>query len=200
MPTTRTTPTFTIRRYYVAVSTGRIRRAYRSTIRRNTSTAPTDIPSRATKSGSRRPRTIASDSSPACSTRNSTTRSSSDYKINGLGAYSDGEGGFLPITVTGWPDTIWLTNQLRKDKDEAVFGEMSFDFTDKLTGTAGLRWYKFDNSLKGFFGYSAELLQHQLRRSQVLASADKQYNGSPCTEPRRQGGRLGHGAPRQPHL
>ena len=34
---------------------------------------------------------------------------------------------------------FWLTNQLRKDKDEAVFGEMSFDFTDKLTGTAGLR-------------------------------------------------------------
>jgi outer membrane receptor protein involved in Fe transport len=55
--------------------------------------------------------------------------------------------------VTGWSDTIWLTEQKRIDRDYAVFGELSFDITDKLTGTLGARWFKAKNSLAGFFGY-----------------------------------------------
>ncbi len=57
--------------------------------------------------------------------------------------------------VPGWDDTIWLTKQLRTDKEKAVFGEMSFDFTDKLTGTAGMRYFESDNGLRGFFGFGA---------------------------------------------
>lgn len=59
------------------------------------------------------------------------------------------------ITVTGTDSDIWLTKQLRVDRDYAAFGEISFDITDKLTLTGGGRVYKFDNSLVGFFGYSA---------------------------------------------
>jgi iron complex outermembrane receptor protein len=55
--------------------------------------------------------------------------------------------------VNGWPDTIWLTTQVRRDRDQAFFGELSFDITDKLTATGGLRFFKADNSLRGFFGY-----------------------------------------------
>jgi outer membrane receptor protein involved in Fe transport len=55
--------------------------------------------------------------------------------------------------VNGWPDTIWLTTQIRRDHDQAFFGELSFDITDKLTATAGLRFFKAENSLRGFFGY-----------------------------------------------
>lgn len=55
--------------------------------------------------------------------------------------------------VTGWADTIWLTEQERVDRDYAVFGEVSFDITEKLTATGGLRWFKAENSLAGFFGY-----------------------------------------------
>jgi iron complex outermembrane receptor protein len=69
------------------------------------------------------------------------------YKIRGDIADS--------ISITGWPDTIWLTKQLRVDKEWAVFGEFSFDFTEKLTGTVGGRYFDTDNSLKGFFGYAA---------------------------------------------
>jgi outer membrane receptor protein involved in Fe transport len=58
------------------------------------------------------------------------------------------------LSVTGWPDTIWLTQQQRSDHDEAVFGELSFDITDQLTGTVGLRHYKYNNGLEGFFGFS----------------------------------------------
>lgn len=55
--------------------------------------------------------------------------------------------------VTGWSDTIWLTEQERVDRDYAVFGEVSFDITDRLTLTGGARWFKAENSLEGFFGY-----------------------------------------------
>ena len=59
------------------------------------------------------------------------------------------------ITVTGTDSNIWLTKQKRVDRDYAAFGELTYDLTDKLSFTGGLRYYKFDNSLQGFFGYSA---------------------------------------------
>ena len=58
------------------------------------------------------------------------------------------------ITVPGTDSNIWLTKQLRTDRDYAAFGELSFDVTDKLTLTGGARLYKFDNSLFGFFGFA----------------------------------------------
>jgi iron complex outermembrane recepter protein len=56
-------------------------------------------------------------------------------------------------SVTGWPQTWWLTDQIRVDRDYAVFGELSYDITPKLTGTVGYRFYRYDNSLDGFFGF-----------------------------------------------
>jgi iron complex outermembrane receptor protein len=56
-------------------------------------------------------------------------------------------------SVTGWPQTWWLTDQIRVDRDYAVFGELSFDFTRQLTGTVGYRFFRYDNSLDGFFGF-----------------------------------------------
>lgn len=55
--------------------------------------------------------------------------------------------------VTGWPDTIWLTEQERIDRDKAIFGELSYDITDKVTVTGGLRWFDAENSLEGYFGF-----------------------------------------------
>jgi hypothetical protein len=43
--------------------------------------------------------------------------------------------------------TLWLTDQIRVDRDYAIFGELSFDFTPKLTGTVGYRFFRYDNSL-----------------------------------------------------
>jgi outer membrane receptor protein involved in Fe transport len=67
------------------------------------------------------------------------------YKVNDLAD---------SLSITGWSDSIWLTKQERRDHDEALFGEMSFDFTDKLTATAGMRYFRAHNSLQGFFGFS----------------------------------------------
>jgi outer membrane receptor protein involved in Fe transport len=68
-----------------------------------------------------------------------------DYQIQGLGPQ---------IAVPGWPNTIWLTDQDRVDSDKAAFGEVSFDVTPKFTVTGGLRYYGYDNSLYGFYGFS----------------------------------------------
>jgi len=99
------------------------------------------------------------------------------YQIRGLGGFLDGDD-YVPIEVTGWPDTIWLTNQLREDTEYAVFGEVSFDFTEKLTGTVGLRWFDTENSLRGFFGFNAN---YSGNYGEALCFSDRQYNGSPCT-------------------
>lgn len=63
-------------------------------------------------------------------------------------------GGFA-LGHPGWPNSIWLTDQMRVDRDDAVFGEVSFDITPNITLTGGVRAYEFDNRLHGFFGYSA---------------------------------------------
>lgn len=58
------------------------------------------------------------------------------------------------LSVTGWSDTLWLTEQQRDDKDYAAFAELSYDITPDLTATAGGRVFKSDNKLVGFFGFS----------------------------------------------
>jgi iron complex outermembrane receptor protein len=67
-----------------------------------------------------------------------------DYQVAGLGPL---------VSVNGFPGTLWLTQQHRVDKDYAAFGEASFDITDQLTLTGGVRAFKYDNSLVGFFGF-----------------------------------------------
>jgi iron complex outermembrane recepter protein len=64
------------------------------------------------------------------------------------------DGFFDDHEVTTLDDTIWLTSQKRIDVDKAIFGEVSFDLTDSLTATGGLRLFRSENSLEGFFGFS----------------------------------------------
>lgn len=47
---------------------------------------------------------------------------------------------------------VWQTNQVRKDRDAAVFGEVSYDLTEQFTVMAGARHYDLENSLVGFAG------------------------------------------------
>jgi len=49
--------------------------------------------------------------------------------------------------------TVWQTYQVREDQDTAFFGELTFDFNDKLTGTIGARYFEYENSLYGFNGF-----------------------------------------------
>ena len=70
-----------------------------------------------------------------------------DYRVDDLAP---------ELSVNGFPETLWLTQQKRKDKDYALFGEASFDVTPKITLTAGGRFYKYDNTLIGFFGFGRD--------------------------------------------
>lgn len=92
-----------------------------------------------------------------------------DYKINALGS---------DFWVTGWPQTIWLTDERRIDNDYAVFGEVAYDILPGLTLTGGLRVFEDVNSLKGFYGFSAATSSHT-GESQCFAPSV--VDDSPCT-------------------
>jgi iron complex outermembrane recepter protein len=90
------------------------------------------------------------------------------YVINNL--FDDHE-------VPGWDDTIWLTEQDRIDRDWAAFGQLSFDFTDRLTGTVGLRAFRSNNTLVGFFGYGAGFSGGT---GEAACFDPTPYEGAPC--------------------
>ncbi|MFC7300521.1 TonB-dependent receptor [Cognatiluteimonas weifangensis] len=92
-----------------------------------------------------------------------------NYQVDGLSAVQE---------VPGWADTIWLTAQQRVDRDKAVFGEVSFDITPRLTATAGMRWFRADNSLYGFFGYGD--WGWSSSSGVVVCTIDQQFHGAPC--------------------
>lgn len=91
-----------------------------------------------------------------------------NYRIDGLGT---------DISVAGNPGTIWLTDQHREDKDYALFGEVTFDLTDHLTLTGGLRTFKSESSLMGFFGYGAN---YSSNYGEALCFEDTPYRHAPC--------------------
>ncbi len=94
-----------------------------------------------------------------------------DYVIENLAGPGSGQ----PVTsVDGWPSTLWLTDEERYDRDYAAFGEASFDILPNLTLTGGIRFYSYNNSLKGFFGFSG----YEASRCFAPTSVD---NG-PCTD------------------
>jgi outer membrane receptor protein involved in Fe transport len=94
-----------------------------------------------------------------------------DYVIPGL---ADPGTGQPTMHVTGWPDTLWLTDEYRTDKDWAGFGEVSYDILSNLTITGGIRFYSYDNSLKGFYGFNS----YETSRCFAPTSVDD----GPCTD------------------
>lgn len=86
------------------------------------------------------------------------------------------------LSVDGWPHTWWLTEQQRVDRDTAVFGEATFDIVSNFSVTAGLRHFKYDNSLEGYRGYG---LNNPLGMASGLGEAgvcdfSQPFHGAPC--------------------
>ena len=50
-------------------------------------------------------------------------------------------------------DTVYLNSLDRKDTDEAIFGHISYDITEDLEITAGLRFFEPEVTVNGFFGF-----------------------------------------------
>lgn len=86
------------------------------------------------------------------------------------------------LWVTGWPNTWWLTEQVRVDRDQAAFGEATFDVTGWLALTAGVRHFKYDNTLAGFRGFG---ITNPLGIGSGLGEAGDclpvEFHGAPCT-------------------
>ncbi len=68
-----------------------------------------------------------------------------EFRVDGLPAY---------YQVSGQGDVLYLSQQDRIDRDTAVFGDVTYDFTDKFKMSAGMRYFWVDNTLYGFFGFN----------------------------------------------
>jgi iron complex outermembrane receptor protein len=58
------------------------------------------------------------------------------------------------LSIPTLANTIWLTDEQRVDRDKAVFFQGTWDLTSQLSLNGGLRYFKYENSLQGFYGYS----------------------------------------------
>jgi len=88
-----------------------------------------------------------------------------NYTMPGYG-YTNAYGGGNPdgldpaLSVPGYPNSIWLTNEQRVDRDNALFAQVGWDITDQLSLTGGFRYFKVDNGLQGFYGYGLGISSH----------------------------------------
>jgi outer membrane receptor protein involved in Fe transport len=98
------------------------------------------------------------------------------YMINDLATAS---------SVTGWPDTFWLTEQVRVDRDYAIFGELTYDITPKLTGLVGWRQFWAKNSLAGFYGFGLTnpygSSTGEVSCGTMDGTGPAPFHGAPCT-------------------
>jgi iron complex outermembrane receptor protein len=87
--------------------------------------------------------------------------------------------GPFDISVPGWPGTVWLTDEVRTDRDQAAFTEISWDIISQLTLNAGIRYYTFDNTLGGFYGFSANYSSHE---GVATCFNNTPFHGAPCSD------------------
>ncbi|MGA3156814.1 MAG: TonB-dependent receptor [Steroidobacteraceae bacterium] len=106
------------------------------------------------------------------------------YVINGTDGdgLSAGDGSVPDESVTGWTNTWWLTDQLRVNRDWAAYGELSWDLIPKhLTATVGERWFKYDNTLAGFYGFG-ENSAFGAYGGEQYCTVDVKFYGAPCQD------------------
>jgi outer membrane receptor protein involved in Fe transport len=88
---------------------------------------------------------------------------------NGFGSY---------YTIPGLENTIWLTDEQRVDRDKAAFIQATWDITSHWSLNGGLRYFEYDNSLEGFYGYSGNF-SSTTGMATCIGPASTPY--APCT-------------------
>jgi outer membrane receptor protein involved in Fe transport len=87
--------------------------------------------------------------------------------------------GFDPaLSIPTLANTIWLTDEQRVDRDQAAFAQATWDMTSQWSLNGGLRYFTYDNTLAGFYGYSAA--HGGSGASKCFAPASTPY--APCTD------------------
>ena len=111
-----------------------------------------------------------------------------DYVLPGFGfvhPYGGGNpAGFadsfsIPSTAG---NTIWLTDEQRIDRDQAVFAQLTWDMTSQLSANVGYRQFKSDNTVVGFFGYSSNFSPSGSGMSHCGVPFVIRVRGTPCTD------------------
>jgi outer membrane receptor protein involved in Fe transport len=97
---------------------------------------------------------------------------------DGLG-YTPSSNPATDVSVPGYPNTIWLTDEQRVDRDRAVYAQATWDITPKWHLTGGMRFYHYDNSLIGFYGFNANFFTGEGTATCFLGPIVK---NSPCTD------------------
>ena len=69
-----------------------------------------------------------------------------EWQMNGMAQGED-------FRLFGEPNLWYLTDQKRTDEQSALFGEVSYAFTDQFTTTLGARIFTNDSTLEGVSGY-----------------------------------------------
>ncbi|HVW68871.1 MAG TPA: TonB-dependent receptor [Steroidobacteraceae bacterium] len=98
-----------------------------------------------------------------------------------VGDGSDQLGSVPPYdySVPGWPGRLWLTDQVRVDRDHAAFTEISWDIVRNLTLNTGIRYYTYDNTLDGFYGFNST---YSTSEGVATCFNDVPFRGAPCSD------------------
>ena len=109
------------------------------------------------------------------------------YTIPGAGGnpYTYNPQGFAQsLTIPGVAgNTIWLTDQERVDRDSAEFGQVTWDISPAWQVIGGIRFYKYENSLQGFYGYSSAYQdQTGYYPGQNICTVETPFHGAPCQD------------------
>lgn len=85
-------------------------------------------------------------------------------------------------TTPVYGDDTFLTNTRIIDRDYAMFGQLSYDITHNLTFTGGIRGFIYQNTVKGFSGFTSDALNAgctvPLATIDSCVSVDKKATGS----------------------
>jgi outer membrane receptor protein involved in Fe transport len=107
-----------------------------------------------------------------------------DYQVPGQG---DPLG--TNVSVPGWPGSVWLTDEIRTDRDQALFGEVTEDLSSLFGGsqpnqwtlTEGTRYYTFDNTLGGYYGFGPNFVFGS-SEGVLTCFNNTPFYGAPCSD------------------
>jgi outer membrane receptor protein involved in Fe transport len=101
-----------------------------------------------------------------------------EYRIQNLADAAHTLPGYLG-SLDDLPGVSYLNSQVRTDRDSALFTDLSFDLTKKLTLTGGIRAFHYDNTVYGFFGFNTSGWSHS-GESQCFTPIDPNNPVRPC--------------------
>ena len=77
-------------------------------------------------------------------------------------------------------DIVYVNSLFREDEDEAYFGSVSFDITDRLEATVGARYFKPEVSVEGFYGFGLGFNGVWSGTGEAQCPTQDDWKGKPC--------------------